>query len=115
MAKNPSARTVELVRDRDGGCVRCGRWGGNTHHRKLRSQSSKQEVHLPQNLIVLCGSGTTGCHGWVHANPAESYEQGWLVRSWQSPEEVPVRYAGGHMYTLTDRFTRLIQKETTNG
>lgn len=108
-------RTVELVQERDGGCVRCGRWGGNTHHRKLRSQASKQEVHLPQNLIVLCGSGTTGCHGWVHANPAESYRNGWLVQSWQAPEEVPVRYAGGHKYTLTDRFTRLIQKENVNG
>ena len=102
------ARTVELVRQRDVGCVRCGRWGGNTHHRKLRSQSSKKEVHLLQNLIILCGSGTTGCHGIVHANPAESYRQGWLVRSWQDPLVVPVFYAPeGAFFVLTERGTRV--------
>lgn len=42
------------------------------------------------NGIGLCGSGTTGCHGWVHAHPAESYRLGYLVHSWDDPEDIPL-------------------------
>lgn len=110
MSRVPT-QSVDLVRQRDEGCVRCGRWGGNVHHRKLRSQASKAEVHQHSNLMVACGSGTTGCHGYIHANPAESYAAGWLVRSWEDPTEVPVRYYDGNTYQLTDRFTRQLVQE----
>lgn len=59
------------------------------HHRQLRRHGD----HSAANLILLCGSGTTGCHGWVHANPALSYEMGWLLKGWQTPEVEPVSYA----------------------
>lgn len=39
------------------------------------------------NLVSLCRT----CHAWVHAHPAKSYEQGWLVHSWNDPEDVPVK------------------------
>lgn len=100
-------KTVDLVRQRDTGCVRCGVWGGNVHHRQMRSQAPKDAVHVVENLLLLCGSGTTGCHGWVHAHPAESYRKGWLVRSWQSPPDVPVAYPGGGFFYLTERGTRI--------
>lgn len=107
----PPRRNVELVRQRDEGrCVRCGAWGGNVHHRMMRSQAPKDAVHRVENMIVLCGSGVTGCHGWVHAHPRESYESGWLVRSWQSPLEEPVTYVGGGQFYLSSRGTR-IKKE----
>jgi hypothetical protein len=63
----------------------CLVWATNEHHRKLRSQGGTDEG---ANLIPCCGSGTTGCHGHIHANPAESYERGWLVKSWQDPADV---------------------------
>lgn len=57
------------------------------HHRLLRSQGG---TNAPANLLTLCGSGVTGCHGWVHANPGIAYELGLLVHPWDDPEAVPV-------------------------
>lgn len=91
----PSRLTCQLVDLRDESrCVRCGRWLPGTpasrHHRKRRSQASRAEVHSPANIILLCGTGTTGCHGWVHAHPEEAYRYGWLVRGRDNPKKVPV-------------------------
>lgn len=85
-----SIRLEMLERD-DFRCVRCGRWfpegrGLDAHHRKLRSRGGLGTL---ENGISLCGSGTTGCHGWVHANPAESRDCGWMVSSWDDPAEIP--------------------------
>lgn len=49
----------------------------NRHHKLLRKHGGGDER---ENTLDLCGSGTTGCHGHVHANPAESYARGWLIR-----------------------------------
>lgn len=50
----------------------------NRHHKLRRSKGGTDDR---SNTLDLCGSGTTGCHGHVHANPAESYARGWLIRS----------------------------------
>jgi hypothetical protein len=63
------------------------------HHRKRRSQGG---THTPENLLLLCGTGTTGCHGWVHANVTESLEAGWLVRGSADPALVRVIVASEH-------------------
>ena len=96
-----------MVDDRDDRrCVRCGRslysLSGSRHHRKLRSQCTRVEKHQVQNLILLCGSGTTGCHGYVHAHPETAYENGWMVRSWQDQLDVPVRTWHGLVYLTSD-------------
>jgi len=44
------------------------------------------------NLLTLCGSGTTGCHGWVEAHPQDATMSGWSVPSWADPATVPVRH-----------------------
>ena len=44
------------------------------HHRRLRSQGGE---HTPENLLHVCHD----IHAYIHANPALSYEQGWLRRS----------------------------------
>lgn len=36
-------------------------------------------INLPSNLLTLCGSGTTGCHGWVEGHPEWAKAQGWSV------------------------------------
>lgn len=81
-----------LAIERDGPtCRRCGRHlegvSASAHHRKLRRHPDADQV---ANIVVLCGSGTTGCHGWVHANPAAAREDGWMLRGDQDPLEVPV-------------------------
>lgn len=35
----------------------------------------------PRNLVLLCGSGVTGCHGEVESNRTRARDEGWLVRS----------------------------------
>lgn len=48
--------------------------------------------HTTDVLILLCGSGTTGCHGWVHANPMKARAAGLIVPTWVTAvSEVPVQ------------------------
>lgn len=67
----------KAVRDRSGGMCEAGIQGVCTgraqhvHHLTLRSQGGG---HDPEGLLDSC----LACHGHIHANPAESYEQGWL-------------------------------------
>lgn len=85
----PTAAVCAAVDARDEErCFRClvPVRGGSRHHRQLRRFGD----HSPANLLLLCGSGTTGCHGWVHAHPAEAYRHGWLVHGWDTPAAVPV-------------------------
>lgn len=51
----------------------------NRHHKLLRKHGGGDER---SNCLDLCGTGTTGCHGYAHANPAESYRRGWLIHGW---------------------------------
>lgn len=91
----------EVTRSRSGGlCEICGdARATNFHHRKNRSQGGQW---CPSNSLDLCGSGTTGCHGLVGANPKRSYEQGWLVRRGHDPAKTPVWLAGRGFAWLTD-------------
>ena len=53
--------------------------------------------------LQLCGSGTTGCHGWVHAHPARAYRLGYLVHTGKDPATIPVYYrTGGWQQLHTD-------------
>lgn len=81
------------LRERSQGfCERCGMARAtNVHHRKNRSQLGGNEL---SNLLHLCGSGTTGCHGFITANPKLSYENGWSVKSHDDPATIPVMYRG---------------------
>lgn len=103
-------KTRDLVLERDAwSCLRCrqGITGRpySLHHRKGRINNQ------PSNLITLCGSGSTGCHGYVHAHPWESYEQGWMIRRLGSddPEMVPIKLDGGMVF-LTDDGSAIFTK-----
>lgn len=54
--------------------------------------------------VILCGSGTTGDHGWVESHRFDARELGYLVplNGILTPSQVPiVRYDGALVY-LTD-------------
>ena len=97
MKRKPTTETRRQVLARDGcKCAICGRsidteWSGfSIHHRRMRSHGSGYErLHEAENLLTLCGSGTTGCHGWVHAHPNRAYQLGYLDRmlSTSQPKE----------------------------
>jgi hypothetical protein len=94
----PSWKTKSLVDARDQySCVVCGRritgdWPGASRHHRLPRSHKFPGLHLPSNLILVCGSGDTGCHGRIHANPAWAYERGFLLHSWQDPLKTPLRH-----------------------
>lgn len=45
-------------------------------------------VNLPSNLLLVCGSGTTLCHGVIENYRAGAVAAGWLVLSRVDPATV---------------------------
>lgn len=81
-------------------CEKCGKAGANNaHHRVNASQRGRS---ILSNLLLLCGSGTTGCHGWVTNHPELARQGGWSVRSYMTPRTVVVSLFGGRRVYLTD-------------
>jgi hypothetical protein len=92
----PSSAVRQFVIEREGHCCRrCGQWvadgAGSIHHRRPRQMGGTDwpGINLPSNLALICGSGTTGCHGYIESHRPEAYAMGWLVHSWEDPAEVP--------------------------
>lgn len=108
MTSTPSA-VRQLVLGRClGACERCyrdltGPWGLSLHHRHPRGMggTSNAGIHAPENLLALCGSGVTGCHGWAESNRRIAYEQGVLLRTGTHPEHTPYMDINGHWWLLT--------------
>lgn len=90
----------ELVIARAGYC--CDRCGTplpgkqySIQHRRARGAGGRRGnvLDTPANLILLCGSGTTGCHGLIECEERQraGYDHGFAIRGEvQAPEEVPI-------------------------
>jgi hypothetical protein len=88
-----SAKAEKLAYDiatarNEGVCELCRRRPGNRHHRQGRDPFNT----IPSNLLLACGSGTTGCHGLIHQKQAWSRERGYIVPDWAVPSEYPLLY-----------------------
>lgn len=85
-----------------GRCARCGEYGASIQHRKPRRMggTSNPAINFPSNLIWVCGSGTTGCHGHMESHRTEAYGNGWLLHAAEDPTEVPVLLWDGHRVLL---------------
>lgn len=94
-----TAATRALLHERAGGCCEgCGVAGAtNAHHRMNRSQGGADKL---SNLLLLCGSGTMGCHGTVTMNPHWARVRGLTVTFGQLGELS--RSHGGAPYHLAD-------------
>ncbi len=94
MTAVPRATRDIVVTRAAGCCERCGRYaeGGSVHHRSARRMGGSKDPSKndPSNLLLLCGSGTTGCHGEVETKAAQHYDDGYLVHSWDDPHLIPV-------------------------
>lgn len=98
-AEERAAYKAVTFRD-DNTCQRCltASVPMNRDHRQNRSQGGRT---VPSNLQLLCGSGTTGCHGWVTTHPKAALEQGWLVPGWADPLDYPAArwiFTSGHWH-----------------
>ena len=69
-------------------CEVCGTNGAtNAHHRVNQSQGGH---HTLGNLMLACGSGTTGCHGRITTNPTWAKQHGYTVPATYTPNDIPV-------------------------
>ena len=111
-----TAKTRQIVLDRDEyRCQRCGEYVGpfgeySIHHRRPRGMggTKRPETDLPGNLVVLCGSGTTGCHGQVEADRLRATAAGFLVSQHADPELIPVHTFRGKVLLSNDGMLALI-------
>jgi hypothetical protein len=93
-------------------CVRCGiyipsaPWSGSAQHRCARGMGGTTVAwrQRPANGILLCGSGTTGCHGWVEAHGRAAEACGWRLEHGElTADRWPVLYASlGEIRLLDD-------------
>lgn len=85
--------------------------GYSFHHRRLRGMggSKRADTHAPQNLLLLCGSGTTGCHGFAHHNRAFASDHGTIISRSVDPLEQPVHmYRGGAHSVFLDELGNVL-------
>jgi hypothetical protein len=61
------------------------------HHRQPRGMggTSRANVHSLAVLVVACGHGTAGCHGWVEHHRAAARDRGLLVPMGVRPRRRP--------------------------
>lgn len=100
-------RRAVYVRDR-GCCQRCGRAclteSHSIQHRRPRQMGGDAGAHTMANLVLLCGSATTGCHGHVESYRIQAYADGWLVRRHDDPAAVPVLRFGRTRTLVAERW-----------
>ena len=106
----PDEATVTLVLERaqyscevcdcELGHVRGLDW--SLHHRIPRGMggTTSPVSNSPANLLLVCGSGTTGCHSVIESNRSGARAAGWLLSHGQDPTQVPVLLERGLCWQL---------------
>jgi hypothetical protein len=78
----------DIVAQRSGGRCEavidyvCVGLGESMHHRRKALR-----VWEPSNVLHVCGSGTTGCHGWIEAHPKEAHNLGLWLWEYEDPHD----------------------------
>lgn len=124
----PSSEALEIVQERDKGCCAfchkpiSGERGRDwsLHHRRPAGMGGdkKPETHGPANLVLLCGSGTTYCHGRVESNRADAMARGYLLsrHAVNPPSSFAIEHAvHGYVYLLDDGSVRQVPSLWTEG
>lgn len=90
-------------------CERCGvsisTVPMSIHHRRPRAMGGthRAETNYASNLMALCGSGTTGCHGYLESHRSEAIEYGFIVPQYETPNKVSVKtYLHGWIFLNDD-------------
>lgn len=88
-----SPKVRAIIEERDGyRCVRCNKSTTQIHHRRPRGMggTKRPETSSASNGVLLCGSGTTECHGEVENSRVLARAAGYLVSQRQDPSTVPL-------------------------
>lgn len=78
-------------------CERCGvsvqSIPMSIHHRRPRAMggTNRPETNYPSNLMALCGTGITGCHGYLESHRNEAFDYGFIVPQFETPSVVEVK------------------------
>lgn len=95
-------------------CRRGLRWEGrgiewSAHHRKPKGAGGTSDHRIASiaNCLIVCGSGTTGCHGRIERNREVALRVGLLIPTNATTEEfspaaVRVRRSDGSWWLLTE-------------
>ncbi|ALY08874.1 HNH endonuclease [Arthrobacter phage Galaxy] len=103
------ARRQVIARDLSK-CQWCGRhvrtesgWY-SLQHRRARGMggSRARETDRAGNLVLVCGTGTTECHGWIEAHPAEAAARGFRIAAGARPDRVALVDWTGRAWLLDD-------------
>ena len=88
--KKAEKEARRLVAERSGGiCEICSQARATDwHHRRNRSQGG---TWVAANGLHLCRP----CHRMVTETRTDFYDLGWLVRSWEDEQSIPVSTANG--------------------
>jgi hypothetical protein len=91
-------------------CQWCGRhvrtetgWY-SLQHRRARGMGGtrRSETDQPANLLLVCGTGTTECHGWIESQPAQAIARGFRIAAGATPARIPYVDWTGREWILTD-------------
>ncbi len=64
--------------------------------------TTREETNFPSNLMALCGTGTSGCHGYLESHRTEAIDYGFIVPQYETPHNVPVKTHGYGWVVLND-------------
>lgn len=97
-----NTRREVAIRD-DGACVKCGVTvvdpitmtpfrQYSIQHRAARGMGGSRDpkINASPNLLMLCGTGVTECHGDVEQHREQGRRHGFSIASREDPELVPV-------------------------
>lgn len=62
----------------------------------------RPDVHSLAALLLVCGDGTSGCHGWIEQHRAAATDRGLLVPMGINPTDWPLTLASGRRVQLDD-------------
>ncbi|MFD5864404.1 HNH endonuclease [Agromyces sp. NPDC127015] len=107
-----SRKTRAEVRERDRDTCQmpdCGRPirddDYSLQHRRARGMggSRRPDTNAPSNLVTVCGSATTGCHGYIESHPGIAAKLGFRVAQGVTPADVPIyTFTHGRVYLNDD-------------
>lgn len=94
----PNSAVVDAILERAGySCEVCGiglgpdrGWDWSVQHRVPRQAGGTKApwINAPSNLLIVCGSATTGCHGVIESHRSGAVAGGWLILARQNPRNV---------------------------